>query len=60
MSEKRKRGPKPDRLKIEGDWEDAVDRALQKKPHKGDSGDADKQRVDDTKRRNDSDGRESR
>jgi hypothetical protein len=27
----RKRGPEPDSLKIEGEWEDAVKRALQKK-----------------------------
>ena len=27
---KEKRGPKPERLKIEGNWEDAVGRALEK------------------------------
>ncbi len=27
-----KRGPKPDLLKIEGDWEDAVRRSFLKKP----------------------------
>lgn len=26
-----KTGPKPDTVKIEGDWEDAVDKALEKK-----------------------------
>lgn len=25
-----KTGPKPDTVKIEGDWEDAIDKALQK------------------------------
>jgi len=29
--EKAKRGPKEDRVKIEGDWESAVDKALAKK-----------------------------
>ena len=28
----RRRGPPPDRLVIEGDWKDAVARALKKKP----------------------------
>ena len=40
MSEKSpqesRRGPKPDRVKIEGDWEDAIDKALEKKrPNEG-------------------------
>ena len=26
----RKRGPEPDRVKIEGDWEDAIKKALEK------------------------------
>ena len=31
MSEnKQKKGPKPERVKIEGDWGDAVDKALKK------------------------------
>lgn len=29
-----KRGPKPDHLKIEGDWADAVKKAIQKPPPK--------------------------
>ena len=28
---KEKRGPKPERVKIEGDWEEAVEKALKKK-----------------------------
>ena len=33
---KKKRGPKPDHLKIDGDWEDAVKQALGKeKPEEG-------------------------
>ena len=28
---KTKRGPKPERVKIEGDWENAIDKALEKK-----------------------------
>ena len=37
MTEKRRHpGPKPDRLKIEGEWEDAIDKAIDKKrPEKG-------------------------
>ncbi len=31
MEEKAKRGPKEDRVKIEGDWESAVGKALAKK-----------------------------
>ena len=30
--ERRPRGPDPDRLKIEGEWEEAVQKALRKKP----------------------------
>lgn len=31
-----KRGPKPERVKIEGDWEDAIDTALEKeRPKEG-------------------------
>lgn len=30
-----KRGPKPDTLKIEGDWEDAVKKTLEKKKPAG-------------------------
>ena len=34
--EKNKRGPKPETLKIEGDWEDAVGKALKKpRPKEG-------------------------
>ena len=29
--EKAKRGPKPETVKIEGDWESAIDKALAKK-----------------------------
>jgi len=29
--ERRPRGPEPERLKIEGGWEEAVEKALQKK-----------------------------
>ena len=36
MSKKRaKRGPKPETVKIEGDWEDAIDKALEKKRPEG-------------------------
>jgi hypothetical protein len=31
----RPRGPEPERLKIDGDWEDAVRDALKKKPPPG-------------------------
>lgn len=31
MSGESKRGPKPEHVKIEGDWEDAIDTALRKK-----------------------------
>ena len=30
-ADKKKPGPEPDHLKIEGDWEDAVKKALEKK-----------------------------
>ena len=30
-SERKRPGPEPERLKIEGDWEDAVAKALKKK-----------------------------
>ncbi|HZF30404.1 MAG TPA: hypothetical protein VE907_14910 [Gammaproteobacteria bacterium] len=33
--EKVKRGPKEDRVKIEGKWENAIDKALAKKRPKG-------------------------
>lgn len=34
--EKRKRGPDPERVKIEGDWEEAVKKALRKeRPKEG-------------------------
>lgn len=34
--EKQKSGPEPERLKIEEDWEDAIDKALRKKrPEEG-------------------------
>ena len=32
---KKQRGPKPDQLKIDGNWEDAVKEALEKKRPKG-------------------------
>lgn len=32
---KQKRGPKPDHLKVEGNWEDAVKKALEKKRPEG-------------------------
>jgi len=35
VSGKKKPGPKPERLKINGDWEDAVKKALKRKPPKG-------------------------
>ena len=31
----RKRGPKPDRLVIEGDWKEAIGKALRSKPPEG-------------------------
>ena len=30
-ADKSQRGPKPERVKIEGNWEDAIDQALDKK-----------------------------
>jgi hypothetical protein len=36
MAKKKKTGPKPNHLKIEGDWKDAVKKAVRKKkPKKG-------------------------
>lgn len=35
-SDKRKSGPKPEKVKIEGQWEDSVEKALQKeRPKEG-------------------------
>ena len=31
MTDKKTTGPKPDRLKIDGNWEDAIGKALKKK-----------------------------
>lgn len=44
----RRFGPKPERLKIDGDWRDAVKRALEKPPPEkveGSKDDAEKERV---------------
>lgn len=41
-----KRGPKPKRVKIEGDWEAAVEKALRKKRPKDGWPDADKDQPD--------------
>jgi len=44
-------GPDPERLKIEGDWEDATDKMLRKKrpsegwPEKGDPDDRDDEKL---------------
>lgn len=41
VTSKRKPGPKPESLKIEGDWKDAVKTALERgKPPKGDKKEA--------------------
>lgn len=51
--EPNKPGPEPDRLQIEGEWEEAVDRALDKKrpvdgwPQKGPDRDTHKQQARD-------------
>jgi len=34
MAAKRKTGPKPDTLKIDGDWRSAIKKAIDKKPPK--------------------------
>jgi len=47
MSDKNPRpGPKPDRLKIDGDWEDAVKKALDKRPPKPDQSDPEENDAD--------------
>jgi hypothetical protein len=35
--EKKRTGPKPDRVKLPGNWEDAIKQALTKKPAKSNS-----------------------
>lgn len=45
---KRKPGPKPERVKIEGNWEDAIDQALAKEKPKGGWPEPDSEKDDTT------------
>lgn len=52
-TEDKKRGPKAERVKIEGDWEDAIDKALSKKrpkegwPKEGQESDPNEEKSED-------------